>query len=279
VLSFTNNIISQAESEAKNGAELSTILPVLRKLSLDDFGLLLISMPNDLWPNLSNVLPKMAEQKIQERYTGQYGVELLKQSSVFVRQIESSYLRQSLEPLHGKRILDFGCGYGRLIRMMYYYTNPSEIFAVDAEEAPLQICRMDGVDANFEKSLNIPNSLAVTDNSIDIAYSYSVFTHLPRYAAKACLNSVKKSLRQGGLFIITIAPVELWTNIGQDVDIDTLTKQHLDTGFAHMPHQVHHHYGWTSMSFDFLRACGWKILQYDRSLEAPLQIALTLQRS
>jgi len=276
---FAAEIVAQAELEAEEeGATLTSVLPLLRKLGLDDFGLLLISMPNPRWPHLSSILPRMANKKVQERYTGRSGVELYKQTSVFVRQIESSYVRQSREGIQGKRMLDFGCGYGRLIRMMYYFTEPSKIFAVDSEDTPRKICREDGVQAQFQKSANLPTSLAASDSSIDVAYAYSVFTHLPGSAAEACLDAVKKTLRPGGLFVITMAPVELWANIGPDVNVEALTKQHHDQGIAHRPHEVHQHYGWTTMKFDFLRDCGWNLLHYDSSLDSPLQITVTLQR-
>ncbi|AZG78083.1 class I SAM-dependent methyltransferase [Methylocystis rosea] len=281
MFSFVLEIVAEAEKKAAGGATLTHVLPPLRKLGLDDFGLLFLSMPNSLWPNLSRILPRMADKNVQERFTGSSGIELFRQTAIFVRQLENNFVRESRTSLRDKQILDFGCGYGRLIRMMYYFSSPSQLIAVDAEETPLRICKDDGVEAHFVNTKHIPTSIPIRDGSVDLAYAYSVFTHLPKYAAEACLNAVKAALKPGGLFVVTVCPVELWTQggIAERGEAQALIRQHNVEGFAHRPHEIHKHYGWSTVKFDFFHQCGWSVVGYDTSLTAPLQVILTLRRT
>src|SRR5689334_7063890 len=89
-------------------------LKVLRQLGIDDFGHVLMCMPDKNYPKLSRLLPRMASEEVQQSWTGCTGVTLLGQTCAFVRSVAYHYLKVTGMSLEGASILDYGCGYGRI---------------------------------------------------------------------------------------------------------------------------------------------------------------------
>lgn len=279
---LTRPILARAEAKAAEGAAIEDVLPILRKLSLDDFGRLIISMPNPAHPALSSVLPAMASDHVQKTWTGTSGIDLLKQTLAFTKLLETNFLRLTGRPLQKATILDFGCGYGRFIRALYYFTDPANIWGMDAWDKSLEICREVGLRANFAQSDRVPTSLPVGDTKFDLAFAFSVFTHLEPETAKSCLAAIRKHVKPGGLFIPTIRPVEFWPYLDQTrgmSEAKRLTDIHHKTGVAYLPHNGEEGktYGDTSLTPSFFNQEGWKVVAYDSSVFDSFQISIILQ--
>jgi SAM-dependent methyltransferase len=270
-------ILADAEKAAKNGP--LSALRELRKLGLDDFSLFLIGLPSDQFPALSSVLPRMASDEIQRHYTGTSDVTLLRQTLAFVWMLRAKFNLLTGRPLEGCRVLDFGCGYGRIIRAMYYLTDPDNIFAVDAWQRPLDMCRDCGMLGNFIKCDEGPSHIDVSDQTIDLIYSFSVFTHLSRVAMIDSFAALRKAIRPDGLFIATVRPIETWKFRDERFkksDSEAMIAAHRKDGFAFSGQTKN--YGDASVSLDMLSTIpGWKILSHDRSLLDPHQIAIAFQ--
>ena len=275
-------ILVASETLAAAGSPVSAILSRLRQLSLDDFGLFFISLPNSDYPSLSAALPAMASSDIQRRWTGGADYKLFIETSAFVRQLENNFARYNKAPLFGASILDFGCGYGRHIRMMYYYTNPENIWGVDAWEKSLQFCRDSRLLGSFARSDPAPARLPVGDTKFDLAYSFSIFTHLPRSTAEACLSAVRAAMKPGGLYVATVRPPEYWalhdTQSGTNV-AESMVSDHEAKGFAYLPHggAEGEHYGNSSIPLSFFERDGWELLGYDSCVIDGHQISAILR--
>lgn len=274
--------IAQAEEVATQTRDPSLALRELRRLSLDDFGLLMISLPNPKYPNLSLVLPAMASEDVQTAWTGASGVDLLKQTVAFTRILESRFVRHAGRPMQDATILDFGCGYGRILRMMYHYSDPDSIWGIDAWERSLATCREARMLGHLGQSERVPRSLPVGDARFDLAFSFSVFTHLAPGAAEACLTAVRGHMKDGGLFVPTIRPVEYWAFHDKARGTDVAARMmadHAATGSAYVPHggPEGETYGDRTLSFDFFRKDGWTFLGYDWSLFDTFQVAVILR--
>lgn len=284
MFSYSDNIVAAAEEIAKAG-DIDEVLGKLRQLCLDDFAELLLRLPNEHFPNLSSVLPRMASEEVQKNWTGNSGMALLGQTTSFVRLAAHNCEKLLGRGIEGRTILDFGCGYGRIIRLMYYYSSPARIWGLDPWEKSIEICRADGVLGHLAMPDYLPRVIPVGDAIFDFIYSFSVFTHLSERAATLALTTLRRYAARDALFVMTIRPKEYWVQLGPAVaagtliDRDELIARHERTGFAFVPHAREAidgevTYGDTSLSFEWIEqhAEGWKMIGYDRSLFDPLQI-------
>ena len=275
---FTLPIIEDADRAARARPDLAEVLPILRKMSLDNFAALLFSMPDKRWPFLSSVLPRMAASDVQKRWTGRDGHDLLRNTVPFARQIQNNLLRSGKDPSVCK-IMDFGCGYGRFVRMLYYLTDPQNIWAVDAWQKSLDICNADGVKANFLKTDAVPQSIPVGHTKFDLAFAFSIFTHLSQKSAEAVLSAVRDVIASDGLFIVTIRPIEYWSyhDKAQGTEHTTTQIAKHNEGYAYVAGTEAEDYGLSSMPLSFFNRAGWKVIGHDTTLADPYQISALLQ--
>jgi SAM-dependent methyltransferase len=296
MFSHVQDVIETAEEAAKHGT-VNDVLGELRRLSLDDFGALLLEMPSPEFAGISRLLPKMAAEEVQKHWTGGSGHNLLKSSLSFVRSVALQCVQITGAPISEKSILDFGCGYGRIMRLMYYYSAPSRIWGVDPSDQALNLCRSDRMLGNFAMSDYLPTELPVGDARFGLIYAFSVFTHLSERATRQALTTLRRYIENDGLCVITIRPKEYW---GFGANFDLLKKQHDDKGFAFAPHNGIERcfaaieralaqrgkppidaditYGDTSMTFRWLSVNipEWKIASYDHTLDDILQVVVYL---
>jgi SAM-dependent methyltransferase len=257
-------------------------------LGLDDFGMLLWSMPNTAYPKMSKILPKMAKDEIQLSWTGNSGIKLLKQTTTCVRSIAYNFCKFSGDTLNNKSILDFGCGYGRIARLMYYFTNSENFFGVDPWDRSIEICRSDGLEKNFFLSDYLPVNLPTGDKKFFLIYAFSVFTHLSQRATITAIETLLSHLEPKGVLMITIRPLEYWSinpNAKQLGVVEQQMSLHKENGFSFLPHNRHPvdgdiTYGDTSMSLNWIKETFSRvsIVGIDRSLDDPMQVYVFLRR-
>jgi SAM-dependent methyltransferase len=267
-------------------------LRALRRLGIDDFAYVLMTMPNAQFPRLSSLLPRMASEDLQQRWTGATGIMLLRQTSAFVRSLAHNYARFTGNTLEGRSILDFGCGYGRIARWMYYFSDPASVIGVDPWPRAIEVCRQDGLGPQFIQSEYLPTNLPVGNERFALIYAFSVFTHLSERATRVALKTLTEYLNENGLLAITIRPVEYWQNekLARSKGlVEHQITMHNEKGFSFLPHDHDQErprvdsemtYGdtsftleWLSKNFPYLSIKG-----VDRSLDDSLQYYVFLQK-
>ncbi len=261
----------------------------LRDLGIGDFGNVLWNMPDPHYQRLSSLLPPMTTSQITQVWTGAVGTKLLDQGLSFVRACSDKFAELSGQSLHKKKILDFGCGYGRFLRLFNYYTD--EIYGVDAWEASLDHSRKSGFE-NQVKLIDEVATLIPFSFQFDFMFAFSIFTHLSETSTKAALRVLRQAAKPESVLMITIRPVEFWKHcvLGDthlsltESESSKFIEDHHTFGFAYLLiksslESVSVHYGDTSMTFDWLKrnAVGWKLVGIDRSVNDPLQIYVALQ--
>ncbi|NWH07425.1 MAG: class I SAM-dependent methyltransferase [Alphaproteobacteria bacterium] len=285
MLEHMKPILAEAERAAASGG-IGAALTALRKLALDDFGVVMLEMPNGAYPNLSKVLPRMASPQVQENWTGASGYVLLRQSLNFTRILANKYAEVTGESLSGKRILDYGCGYGRLLRTMLYFGDPGRLFGCDPWTESIRLCEEAAIPVKLDVTEYLPQSLPYEPASIDLAYAFSVFTHTSLRASRAALGALRQVMHKDGLLALTIRPVEYWAYAARNGDFDAtpFQRDHREKGFAFKPHNRPPidgdiTYGDTSMTFPFLEeiAEGWRLHSYEHSLDDLHQLVMFLQ--
>jgi SAM-dependent methyltransferase len=229
----------------------------------------------------------MASREVQKAWTGKSGVALLRQTLDFVRITALNFSHLTGRSLNDARLLDFGCGYGRVARLMYHFTDERNVVGVDPLEKSIALCQEAGLEKGFYLSDYLPTQLPIGNEKFDLIYAFSVFTHLSERAVRISLNTLRKQVRENGLLAITIRPIEYW-QFASHVNASTarlLEQVHRSTGFAFCPHAVDPTdgdltYGDTSISLSWLaKACeeSWRIETVDRSLNDRLQTYLFLR--
>ena len=282
-LAFEREIMNAAEAMAETGG--AEVLSVLRRLGLDGFSRLMWSLPLESYPHLSKTLPKMTDLPVQAKWTGQSGLPLMVQSISFVRAVADDYSRLTGRSLTDATMLDFGCGYGRFLRLMTYYSDPNKVHGCDPLEASLDQCRSCDIPNAIELSDYVPETLPFSDKSFDFAFAFSVFTHTSGNAMQAALKALRLVVKDDGVLAITIRPEEYWNiNPVYAKRAEAMIAAHRTKGLAFAPHSLNTStdipaYGDTSVSLKKLAeiAEDWDIVGTNISSEDFYQIIVLLK--
>lgn len=100
------------------------------------------------------------------------------------------------------RLLDFGCGCGRVTR--HWHRTPGvEVHGADHDEMLVDWTRehLPFVQAHHNQ-LNPP--LPYEDESFGLVYAISVFTHLTEEVGAAWMSELRRILRPGGILMFTV---------------------------------------------------------------------------
>jgi SAM-dependent methyltransferase len=267
---------------------------LFRDLPADAWALLLTRCCEG-YPNIGALLPDVPEPALQEHYNGRSGIPLARQSVAFYTQLVTRFEQHLDGPIEDARVLDFGCGWGRLTRFLARDVRPGRLYGCDPVEQILEVCRTTRVPARLARSDFLPERLPF-EESFDLAFSFSVFTHLSERAHLSCLHALRDGLRPGGILVVTVRPPEY-------LELSELMRPALDSlgpGWKEalreprhlfVPHAAdpgHHQYGGGEMHFgeavitmpyvEQRWAPLFELLDVDLPAEDPYQVMLTMRR-
>lgn len=100
-------------------------------------------------------------------------------------------------------ILDWGCGPGRIIRHMpAFLDDNSKLFGTDYNSKSIDWCKtnIDGIDFNCN---SLEAKLPYKDDSFDIIYGISIFTHLSEKKHYDWITELTRVLKHGGVMFLT----------------------------------------------------------------------------
>jgi len=179
---------------------------LFRQLDADLWALLL-TQEYKIYPSIRSLLPSVPDRSLQELWNGASGAELAAQSKSFYVKLCERYERYSDRPLGESQVLDFGCGWGRLTRFLARDVEPGRLYGCDPVEGILDVCRENGVPATLARADFLPRRLPF-DERFELAFAFSVFTHLSESVHESCLRALHESLRPGGILVLTVRPPE-----------------------------------------------------------------------
>lgn len=171
----------------------------------DEFYLWLLSTGADSDTIVRDYLPGMPSEDFQNHYTGSSGVATLTEAYLAHKLFKELVQSNSIDLGACNSVLDFGCGWGRIIRFFLKDVDASKLYGVDIDKTMIDICRQSNLNCSFSVINPMP-PIDLPDNSIDIIYLYSVFTHLSEEAHLKWLAEFKRILRPGGIVIATTRP-------------------------------------------------------------------------
>ena len=99
-------------------------------------------------------------------------------------------------------ILEFGCGYGRLMRHVKELAPNAQVCGCDVQSDMVARCRQSFSDGTFIVNEPTP-PLDFVDKAFDLIYSFSVFTHLSEPNHIAWLKELARMLKPGGVMLHT----------------------------------------------------------------------------
>jgi len=105
--------------------------------------------------------------------------------------------------LHNSRVLDWGCGPGRIIRHLpQIMPKDCEFFATDYNKNSIEWCKnyLPGIQFNCN---TLEAKLPYESNYFDFIYGISIFTHLSESKHYEWYSELHRILRPGGILLIT----------------------------------------------------------------------------
>lgn len=110
-------------------------------------------------------------------------------------------LSAHIPDMNGRRVLDFGCGVGRLAMPLYHWHGyPTD--CVDVSPWCIGVVQKRLTDVNVKKINTLPPT-PFPDNTFDGVYAVSVWTHLPLETQWPWLREINRILKPGGVAAIT----------------------------------------------------------------------------
>lgn len=144
--------------------------------------------------------PELVELVIGTRELAWYQL-----GGLFMQQAIGTLLRRNGRPweLH-PRILDFGCGCGRIVRWLAALKGHCQIWGSDYNPRLVEWCRTHLADiAQFTVNQADP-PLPYADSQFSLVYSYSVLTHLSRDRQEPWFRELARVTEPGGELVLTV---------------------------------------------------------------------------
>jgi SAM-dependent methyltransferase len=211
----------------------------------DDLWSMLLTLDYDAYPGIRSYLPDLPEPALQEMWNGTSGPALAAQSVCFYRKLKEMQAAHGAGDLSGSHTLDFGCGWGRLTRMLAKDLDPGLLYGCDPVESILDTSRKSRIPARFGRSDFLPETLPF-DEKFDLIFSFSVFTHISERAHLASLRAIHDGLNAGGIFVVTVRPpAYIDFNHLMQPAVDRLGPDRLevlrDPHYVFVPHETEGH--------------------------------------
>ena len=141
--------------------------------------------------------PPMPAVDFQTSWVGACGFTALKEGADFLGEV-----RSKIPPLpYDARVLDFGCGWGRLYRTLL--RDPFEVVGIDSEPSVLKMCR-DAIPAGKFLHIKTMPPYPLDASSFDFIFAFSVFSHLAENPAKKILAEISRVAKPGAHLALTL---------------------------------------------------------------------------
>lgn len=144
-------------------------------------------------------IPDLPSDEVQFRFTGRTGRENLQQGFEFYKFILANLPEYGMDR---QSVLDFGGGWGRILRFFLRDFPADRLFLVDCLTAAIECARSLNAPFNIIHSqVNPP--LPFQESTIGVCYAFSVFSHLAEQQCCDWLRHFAHLLVPGGKLVIT----------------------------------------------------------------------------
>jgi SAM-dependent methyltransferase len=156
-------------------------------------------------PALRDLLPGLPEKRVQRHWTFRTGDDTLIEGFAVYLLIRELYQRHVGELRDAQAVLDFGCGYGRVIRFFLKDIDHRRLVGTDYTASLLDFCRASNRWCDFTRNDAEP-PLPFEDNQFQYVFAYSVFSHLSEEMHLLWLDELRRVVLPGGAVAISVRP-------------------------------------------------------------------------
>lgn len=207
---------------------------------------------------LENVISPLPDNAIQVQLTGVSG-DLSLNHGFRQYQVFKELVHRYGKPLQrDSKVLDFGSGYGRILRFFLREVDSRNLYGTDISEMLVNWSNENNLFGNF--LLNNENPpLAFQGGSFDLIFSFSVFSHLSEESSQDWLVELSRVIKNDGTVILTIwAHPEITIEYHRDHyhDYDKLISEYEQGGYCYsnLKYRGSKTYGEALISLDYIRS-------------------------
>ena len=159
-----------------------------------------------------------------------------------VSQIDAALAGAGCDPSEVERVLDLGCGHGRVLRHLRRRFPAAELVACDVDPEAVSFC---ATEFGARPLLSSPSLGQVSFDAYDLVWAGSLVTHLPRQGWQDFAAVLGRILRPGGIAVFTAHGPSCLDHLdaygpGLQPDGEALARELASDGFAYRRYA---HYG------------------------------------
>lgn len=139
-------------------------------------------------------------------------MESFMQSGHRVGSLWGELIREHLAGAERPAVMDFGCGCGRVARVLSQYV-PCDLVGCDLTDAAIEWCERNLPGRYYVSAENPP--LPEADQSFDVLYAISVLTHLDAAHQDVWLAEWQRLVRADGLLLVTYRGDSFLSKVGE----------------------------------------------------------------
>ena len=149
--------------------------------------------------------PGFPPEELQRTFVGSAYRKTLTEAFSFYTFLKNTAAKQGRPLAPANRFLDFGCGWGRYLRFFWKDIDVQNLYGCDVSEMIVDVCRSLNVPGQIER-IDPLGTLPYSSDFFDAGMAYSVFTHLPERVHLHWMAELARTMKNGGLFFLTIEP-------------------------------------------------------------------------
>lgn len=254
----------------------------------EDAWTILLSREYESYPALRRALPDLPAADVQETWNGRSGLALAAQTVVFYRKLRELARRHGSRSLGQSVVLDFGCGWGRLLRFVARDVDVRKLCGCDPYPGILDVCAQTRVPGDLRPIGYVAEALPF-ERAFDLVYAFSVFTHLSEESHLAALRAIHAGLAPDGLLVATIRPPAYVRDgmhpslprAGKAKKLERDTPEYLFVAHDAQPSGDLATFGETVVNLPYVRdrwGEWFELVEVSLMLEDPYQVVVTLRR-
>jgi SAM-dependent methyltransferase len=158
----------------------------------------------------------VAPARLRVRVHGTPGITPFLSNGLRARhRLESALQACGLSLAGFERVLDFGCGCGRVLRCLESYRDTCRLYGSDIDREAIAWCAANIPFARFYVNEPLPPLVFDTD-TFDLIYAISVLTHLDEPQQFRWLEELRRVARPGGTLVVSVQGEGAWHVLSED---------------------------------------------------------------